>query len=269
MGFLVSFAEFYFVGCLRVFVVTGGGRGIGSALAVVLAARGQSVLIVGRHEDMLARTAATSSLIHYVTADVASPAGRQQLIVHLHAVPVIQGLIHNAGTINPISPITAIDEALWQSCMAINVDAPLFLTQLLMHKLSHGRVLNISSAAAHFPVVGWGAYCVSKAALSMLTRCWQAESGQIAFASVMPGIIDTEMQAQIRAASHMNPDKLEFFKWLKQEDRLLTPATVAAFLCWLLLDIDAAEFVSKEWDIYDTRHHPAWLIPPNIVPALE
>ncbi len=251
------------------FVVTGGGRGIGSALAVALANRGKSVLIVGRHEGALVKTAASSPLINYMCADVSSPEGRQQLTVHLQDVPVIEGLIHNAGIIEPIAPIASIDEPSWHQCMATHVDAPLFLTQRLLDKLTHGRVLNISSGAAHFPVVGWAAYCVSKAALSMLTRCWQTESNPIAFASVMPGIIDTQMQASIRAASHMDADKLEFFKQLKQDNRLLTPATVAAFLCWLLLDIDAANYVSQEWDIYDTSHHSAWLIPPNTVPELE
>lgn len=251
------------------FVVTGGGRGIGSALALALAERGKSVLIVGRHEETLTKTASKSSQIEYIVADVSLPIGREQLMTHLQTVPVIEGLIHNAGTINPISPITDIDEALWNTCMAVNVGAPLFLTQLLTQKLINGRVLNIGSGAAHFPVIGWTAYCVSKAALLMLTRCWQAESSSISFASVMPGIIDTEMQAQIRAASNMHPDKLDFFKRLKQDNRLLSPTTVAAFLCWLLLDIDAAMYVSKEWDIYDPSHHSAWLMPPNTVPALE
>ncbi len=262
------------------FIVTGGGSGIGRALAQALALRGKEVLIVGRHEETLLETAAFSPLIQYVCADVSSTLGRQQLNEHVQPVPVIHGLIHNAGIIEPISPITDISEAAWHACMATNVDAPLFLTRLLIEKLAgsrdktpgqweKGRVLNISSGAAYFPVEGWAAYCVSKAALSMLTRCWQTESATIAFASVMPGIIDTQMQAQIRAARHMNPDKIDFFKRLKQESRLLTPETVAAFLCWLLLDIDASEYVSKEWDIYDTSHHSAWLVPPNTVPALE
>ena len=103
----------------------------------------------------------------------------------------------------------------------------------------------------------------------MLTRCWQIESAGIAFASVMPGIIDTNMQATIRGASHMNPDKLDFFNRLKNNNKLLTPETVADFLCWLLLDLDVSTYCSKEWDIYDTTHHSAWLVPPNSVPALE
>ena len=251
------------------FVVTGGGRGIGAALAIKLAQLGQSVLIVGRHLETLINTAAGSPLIDYLCADVSTTHGREQIKSYLQSVPVLHGLVHNAGIIDPIAPIGSIDESSWHACMATNVEAPLFLTQLLADKLLNGRVLNISSGAAHFPVAGWAAYCVSKAALSMMTRCWQIESTQIAVASVMPGIIDTPMQAQIRAAHHMNPEKLDFFKRLKQDNRLLTPETVAAFLCWLLLDIESSVYVSKEWDIYDTSHHSSWLIPPNTVPALE
>lgn len=251
------------------FVVTGGGRGIGHALAIALAARGQSVLIVGRHKETLASTAACSSLISYFCADISSSAGRQQLAAYLQPVSAISGLVHNAGIIEPILPIAQIDDSSWHQCMATNLDAPLFLTQLLIDKLTNGRVLNISSGAAHFPVQGWAAYCVSKAALSMLTQCWQIESPHVSFASVMPGIIDTQMQAVIRNADHMNADKIDFFQQLKNSDRLISPATVAAFLCWLLLDINTEHYISKEWDIYDTNHHHAWLIPPLNVPALE
>lgn len=251
------------------FVVTGGGRGIGKALAVALADRGHEVLIVGRSEHELAQTASLSSLIKFVCADVSSPQSRMLIKEALQDVPVIQGLIHNAGIIEPILPITTIDELSWKKMMATNVDAPLFLTQLLASQLNNGRVLNIGSGAGFFPVEGWTAYCVSKAALAMLTRCWQLESKSCAFAYVMPGIIDTQMQATIRQADHMQDEKRDFFKQLKQDNRLISVETVAAFLCWLLLDIDTQLYESNVWDIYDTSHHHAWLFEPNSVPALE
>jgi benzil reductase ((S)-benzoin forming) len=67
----------------------------------------------------------------------------------------------------------------------------------------------------------------------------------------------------------MNSEKNDFFKRLKREHRLLSPETVAAFLCWLLLDTQTKEYVAKEWDIYDASHHSAWLVPPCSVPELE
>lgn len=251
------------------FIITGGGSGIGHALALELADRGQSVLVVGRREEPLADTAASRSGITYLSTDVSRPEGRQAVAEHLKEVRHIKGLIHNAGIIDPIAPINEIELSAWQQAMATNVEAPLFLTQLLSRQLSGGRVLNISSGAAQHPVAGWAAYCVSKAALSMLTRSFQLEVDTTFFTSVRPGIIDTPMQTIIRHASNMDSDKLDFFKSLKQKGQLIKPAAVAVFLSWLLLELSDSEFESKEWDIYDQSHHSAWLIPPHVIPPLE
>ncbi len=251
------------------FVVTGGGSGIGKALAAALAQLNKQVLIVGRREQALKESAGHSPLIDYVCADVSTHEGRQLVQNALKNVSKIDALIHNAGIIEPIVSLATIDEVAFRQVMATNLEAPLFLSQLLQNKLVDGRVLHIGSGAAYFPVTGWAAYCVSKAALSMLTRCWQLECRQIAFASVMPGIIDTNMQAEIRVASFMDADKADFFKRLYREKHLLMPATVALFLCWLLINIDKTQYVSKEWDIYDETHHHAWLVSPHVVPTLE
>jgi benzil reductase ((S)-benzoin forming) len=252
-----------------VFVVTGGGSGIGRALAQELARRGKKVLIIGRRRQALLETAENSPLISVCTADVATSKGRQDILSHLQSTEQLDGLIHNAGVIDPIMPITSIDNATWESALAINLNAPLFLSQLLLDKLVDGRVLHIGSGAAYFPVTGWSAYCVTKAALSMLTRCWQLESKNTAFASVQPGIIDTDMQALIRQSQAMDVEKNNFFKDLKADNRLLHPTTVALFLAWLLLDSPRADYVAQEWDIYDSSHHSSWLIPPHTVPHWE
>ena len=251
------------------FIVTGGGSGIGRALAHALATLNQQVLIIGRRADHLKETAMFSKRITYLCADVSTDTGRKHIKMGLDSVSTITALIHNAGTVEPILPLSTLDESSFRQAMATNCEGPLFLTQLLQDKLINGRVLHMGSGAAHFPVAGWAAYCVSKSALSMLTQCWQLESSQIAFASVMPGIIDTDMQAIIRASACMDADKVEFFRRLKSNQQLIAPATVALFLCWLLLDIDKAHYVSKEWDIYDESHHPMWLVSPHSVPRLE
>ena len=236
------------------FVVTGGGSGIGRALAEALAARGRLFLIIGRRETCLADVAALSGNINYLCADVACPKGRQAIVAHLRAYPHLAGFVHNAGVIDPIVPMTDIEDDAWRAVMATNLDAPFFLTKALKKQLIGGRVLHIGSGAAYFPVVGWAAYCVSKAGLSMLTKCWQLEFPAIAFASVMPGIIDTDMQASIRASHHMTKEKHDFFQGLKASHQLLSVDQVAAFLTWLLLDVEQTAFIAKEWDIYDPLH---------------
>lgn len=251
------------------FVITGASSGIGRALTWELASRGRSVLAIGRREQQLSETAQFSSLIIGCNADVSTRVGRERIVAALNQVPQIEGLVHNAGIIDPILPLSVVDEAAWQQTMATNLNGPLFLSQALLHKLQGGRVLHMGSGVAYFPVSGWAAYCVSKAGLSMLTRCWQLECEKTAFASVMPGIIDTDMQRLIRESQFMDSEKVEFFKTLYQQNRLVSPETVARFLAWLLLDVDPMTYVAQEWDIYDKSHHPSWLFPPHTVPEWD
>jgi NAD(P)-dependent dehydrogenase (short-subunit alcohol dehydrogenase family) len=245
-----------------VFIITGGGSGIGKALALNLAARGKSVLIVGRRESLLQNTASASSLIKYCCADVSTNVGRESVRAYLDNIPYISALVNNAGTLGPLVAIKDIQLEDWHQTMNTNLDAPLFLTQLLYEKLTHGRVLNIGSGAAYFAIKGWAAYCVSKAALAMLTQCCQLESDSIAFASVMPGIIHTGMQAIARTGVNMDPEQVDFYMRLKQNNQLISPETAAEFLAWLLLAVDREHYASKEWDIYETTHHSSWLKPP-------
>lgn len=251
------------------FIITGGGSGIGRELALALVARNKKVLIVGRRKNFLEETAAHSPLISFLSLDISTATGRQNLVDYCNSLTSIAGLIHNAALIEPIIPLSEIQESDWQQMLMTNVHAPLFLSQKLLPKLQQGRVLHIGSGAAYWPVKGWGGYCVSKAALSMLTRCWQTEQSNVYFASVMPGIIDTEMQSIIRQTKHMNEEKQAFFQSLKAKNHLLQPATVALFLTWLLLDVPPENYMAQEWDIYEKSHHVSWLQPPHVVPVWE
>jgi NAD(P)-dependent dehydrogenase (short-subunit alcohol dehydrogenase family) len=238
-----------------VFVITGGGSGIGRALALALNNLGHPVVIVGRRQSCLDEVVAQAQQIKACCADVATPFGRQTLVDYLRQFQRLQALVHNAGMIEPICTLRELPEVAWRTLMATNLDAPLYLTQALYPQLIGGRVLHIGSGAAYFPVQGWGGYCVSKAALSMLTRCWQLEHPEIAVASVMPGIIDTDMQAVIRASTNMDSVKHDYFLELKRTNRLLSPQTVGEYLAHLLLEVSSTEFVSKEWDIYTDGAH--------------
>lgn len=250
------------------FVVTGGSSGIGCALAKELAHRGRQVLIIGRRGDRLEKVASSFSTISYLQADVSTPEGCYQIRERLESYDYIEGLVHNAGIIEPLSSMDKIKGDAWHQIMATNLTAPFFITQLLFDKLINGRVLHIGSGAAYHPIKGWAGYCVSKAALSMLNRCWQLEFPARAFSSVMPGVVDTPMQVQIRSTENAADDG-NYFRQLKEGNKLISPETVSKFLCWLLLDIEKNKFKAKEWDIYEKSHHSYWLKPPHIVPALE
>lgn len=240
-------------------IVTGGGSGIGKALAQSLANRQENVLILGRREDKLKETALFNpERISYHACDLSKPRSRDVFIKSL-GVRYLKGLVHNAGLLEPLKPLSDISLSEWQRAQAINVEAPLFLTQGLLPRLKGGRVLHLSSGAAHDAYLHWGAYCTSKSALYMLYKLFKQEVSEVLFGSVMPGITDTAMQDIIRHADNLPNDVLGFFRTLKSQNKLLSTETVAEFLTWLLLDVPEQRYSNKEWDIYDPSHHEEWL----------
>lgn len=248
-------------------VVTGGGSGIGRALALQLANQDIEVLIAGRRRDPLEETrAAASGMIHPCPADLATPEGRSNVVQAVHAWQQDSGgqlrfLVHNAATVQPIKRPSEIELDEWRSHQQINVEAPIFLTQALLPELDGGgRVLHLSSGAAHKPYGGWTAYCTSKAALHMLYLCLRDELKPrgIYVGSARPGVVDTPMQTELRASDEVDFPSRPRFVALKEDGGLYTPERSARFLRWLLLNVDAERFVAQEWDARDEDHHAEW-----------
>lgn len=263
-------------------IITGGGTGIGAALAKRLVSRSQKVLIVGRRADKLLETqsqctpstngTSSSSLIHTVVADVSKPEGRDAIVqsLHDHNELQIDNLIHNAAVLEPIGPLMDVSVEDWRKHFEINVESPLFLTKALLPFLKKGdtmegmnrcgRVLHISSGAAHHGYRGWGPYCTSKAALHMLYKVLSSELTPegIAVGSARPGVVDTPMQDLIRDQSEHNLPDVSRFKVMKEQGSLVSPEDVAKFLDWLLHETDDVEFSEKEWDIRDDQSLHRW-----------
>lgn len=240
------------------FVITGGGSGIGRALATTLASQKQQVLIVGRRQQMLDEVVMQSpDAISALCADLSLEIERDRLIEHLHGQQ-ITALVHNAATLEPLKKLQQLSLSEWRQAQQINVEAPLFLTSALLPQLKGGRVLHLSTAMAHMASVGWGCYCVTKSALYMLYELFKKEETDVSFGSVMPGITETNMQLLLRSSSELSPEDKTFFNQLHEEKRLLKPQAVAAFLSYLLLKTSAEVFSEREWDIYDKSHHSEW-----------
>ncbi|MCS7082650.1 MAG: SDR family NAD(P)-dependent oxidoreductase [Bacteroidetes bacterium] len=241
-------------------LVTGASSGIGQALSWELARRGLYVLGVGRRAQALEQTRARDpARIRVVVADIGSPEGREAALEALPDQASLKWLVHNAAVLDPIGPLASVSLSAWRAHMAVNVEAPLFLTQLALERMpAGGRILHLSSGAAHRPYVGWGAYCTAKAALHMLYRCLDQElaSRGIRVGSVRPGVVDTPMQARLRATPEtLFPARARFIGHYERGE-LLDPSVVARFLAWLLLVVDAETFAAQEWDI---REHGALL----------
>ena len=240
-------------------IVTGAGSGIGRAIAVALAQNGLKVLGVGRRLLPLEETRAFHpDLIHYVSADIATPEGRAQVRRSVPSEIHVRFLIHNAGVLGPVLPFEQMRLEDWRAHFAINLEAPLFLTQLLLPSMNPGsRILHISSGAAHRTYKGWGAYCASKAALFSLYRGLDQElrAYGIRVGSLKPGVVDTPMQAQVRACNPDHFPELQRFLDLKTREELLSPERVAQFVLRMLTECDEEAFAAQEWDIRDPSFH--------------
>lgn len=188
-------------------LVTGASRGLGRALALRLAERGQPVILVAREPEPLAEVVelirARGGTAHAIAADLGKAEDALAIAARAAAlVPRVGLLVHNASTLGPLPMPSLADtrpEDL-QQVLEVNLVGPFRLTRALLGGLALGQggtVLHVSSDAAVEAYVGWGAYSVSKAALDHLTRLWAAELGEagLRVVSVDPGEMDTRMHA--------------------------------------------------------------------------
>lgn len=245
-------------------VVTGASGGVGRALCAALAQRGVSVLALGRDMTRLAACEASdpNGRIEGLAADLTDERGRELVRDRLKAWGRIRFLVHSAAVIDPIAQIELLDRDAFRRAYAINVEAPLFLTKGLLGSFEPdgGRVLHLSSGAAHTPVAGCLAYCSSKAAFYMIYRVLQLELSKhhISVGSASPGSVDTEMQRTLRESDPSQLVSVQRFREIKRTGGLNGPDRAARFLTWLLLDSENALFAQRDWNITDAELAPLW-----------
>jgi len=182
-------------------VITGAGTGIGRALALRWAEQGRPVLAIGRRREPLEAIAKTQPAIRLCAADVSTESG-QAAIEAAVGDSSVGTLIHNAGVLEPVGPLLDQSAEAIRAHLAINLEAPIALTGRLKPRMvADGRIMHLSSGAAHRGLPGWGAYCISKAALSMAYAVLSEELAEssVQIASLRPGVVDTPMQSLIRA----------------------------------------------------------------------
>jgi NAD(P)-dependent dehydrogenase (short-subunit alcohol dehydrogenase family) len=150
--------------------------------------------------------------------------------------------VNNAGLLAPIAPLREADPAELRANVEANVLGVLYgsaaFARHVRSRPGGGTLVNISSGAATKPYEGWAAYCASKAAVDHATRvvaAEEADAGLRAFA-VAPGVVDTEMQAAIRATPAERFPSVERFKEMKRAEAYNSPAWVADHIVALMDD---------------------------------
>lgn len=226
-------------------IVTGHSRGLGAAIAENLLRRGVAVLgLARRPNDALAERFAASLAQHAI--DLADSAALAAWIAGGELARFAAGsktllLVNDAGTLQPVGPLRLQDAAAIAGAVALNVAAPLMLAAAVaaLPDVGERRVLHVSSGAARKPYAGWSVYCATKAALDHHARAVQVDDGAgLRICSTAPGVVDTDMQAAVRACTLEQFPLRDQFAAMQQAGGLIAPAAAAARLVDYLLAED-------------------------------
>ncbi len=227
-------------------VVTGGGRGIGRAVAAALSKAGHDVTVFGRTESVLKEAVATGAANDFRRIDVTDSSALSSGLADIGPVDI---LVNNAG-IADSAPFVKTDLDFFHRVMAVNFDSVVVATRVLlpgMIERGFGRIVSVASVAGlkGFPYVS--AYVASKHAVVGLTRALAQEVAKtgVTVNAVCPGYVDTELvsrsAARIAAKSGRAAAEVtnEFIKGNPQ-GRLITVDEVAEAVLWLTGDLAAS-----------------------------
>ncbi|HEX2167509.1 MAG TPA: SDR family NAD(P)-dependent oxidoreductase [Longimicrobiales bacterium] len=229
-------------------IVTGGGRGIGAAIADALAQRGCVVTITGRDLDTLRTTAQQVAAEHGVTvAALACDVTDEEEVRNVFAVAQNDRgdafiLINNAGQ-SEGSPFLETTRELWDRMLAVNLTGAYSCTQQVlggMLRAREGRIVNIASTSGLKGYRNITAYCASKHGLVGFTRALAAETTRagITVNAVCPAYTDTAMAARavdtvVRDMDRSAEQARELIARSVPRGTLITPGEVAATVAWL------------------------------------
>jgi len=213
----------------RVALVTGGGRGIGRALALGLAEAGADVCVGGRGgglEDVVAEARRMGHRAVAVTADLSDPSQAANLAQEAERrLGPVDILVNNAGLIHR-SPLLDYQEADWDAVMNLNLKSVFLLSQAVargMRERRRGKIIQIASLLSYQGGLNVAAYAASKGAVGQLTKAMANELAPhgVNVNAIVPGYIVTDGTAalvQDAARNRQITDRIPAGRWGQPED---------------------------------------------------
>ena len=215
---------------LNLVIVTGGSRGLGKALVDAYEAREWSTLEFSR-----GGTGLNHMPVDLADLDASLPVLESQLQTLAKTPWNRVVFINNAGTLTPIAPVRALTDAQIEQNLSVNLMSGIRLMSAFVRAFAPSAatttVVNISSGAALKGYAGWPLYCAAKAGLENYIRSLAAEQAGAVHPytciNIEPGVIDTDMQAEIRETDAHNFPEVARFLELKRAGRLRSAKSVA------------------------------------------
>jgi NAD(P)-dependent dehydrogenase (short-subunit alcohol dehydrogenase family) len=226
----------------QVAIVTGGGRGIGRAIALGLASAGASVAVVARSPNQIVET--VEDIVRRggravaEPADVSEPEAIGRMVREVErALGPVDLLVNNAGSAGPLGPVAEIDPGEWWRCQEVNVRGPLLCTRTVLAGMvarRRGRIVNVASGAGTIAIPYLSAYVVSKTALIRFTEVLAAEVAEhgVRVFAIEPGTVRTAM-AEYALDSEAGRTWLPWFRDIFEQGRDVPPECAARLVTLL------------------------------------
>jgi len=242
----------------KVAVITGGGRGLGRAVALLFAKEGARVVLAARSREEVEHVAAELRALKKealpLPTDVSDEGQVGEMVKRtLEAFGTVDILVNNAGFRGPIAPVHEIPLAEWEQAMRANLTSAFLCSKAIVPMLmakKEGKIINVSTTLTPRPNLT--PYMVAKAGLIHFTKQLSRElkGYNIQVNTIHPGVMDTRMQEEIRKAG---PKAIgtDMFDRLKEEGMLHSPEEPAKLV--LFLASKAADGITGEYLSFDDK----------------
>lgn len=224
---------------MNAYYITGTSRGLGKALAEeLLNGNGNRVFGIGRNCTL------DHDRYRHVHLDLSISENVREFSFQLPKGTRCAVLINNAGVVDPVAPVGRIDNQSLAAGFTVNLISPAMLMNNFIRHTQRSRarriIVNISSGAARHTVDSWAVYCAAKAGLDMFSEVLHSEQPihrpkhPVRIFSIAPGVVDTDMQARIRAVPKTDFAGKERFMKMKADGMLASPAATARSILRIL-----------------------------------
>ena len=223
-------------------ILTGASRGMGHAMAEQLIAAGHDLLCISRKtNDALAGLASRAGVAceqwaHDLARPESAAAKLETWLARRDAASLASvTLINNAGLLPPIAPLAGVPARDLSDALRVDLEAPMLLAGAFLRATggwkAQRRILNISSGLGRRAMASQAAYCAAKAGMDHFSRCVALEEASLAngakICSLAPGVIDTDMQVQLRGADGSAFPDIGNFIGMKERGMLASPQEAA------------------------------------------